>query len=111
MSTSTLPVRVGEQEIYVEIDRYGEEEVTSDEQALLQRVGNAFDNVQKTVANMAKCVASTINTLGDDETPDEVTLECTLRIGAEGQIILAKFSSDAQLRIEIVIRRKKAAAS
>jgi len=105
MTTSIQPMRVGDQEVYVEIEHYGEEEVAAVSK-ILDRVENAFEGVRQTIINMAQGVVSAIDELGEKGAPDEFTLEFSLKIGAEGQIILTKLGGEAQIKITLLHRHK-----
>lgn len=108
MSCSMRPMLIGNREVYVEIEQYGEEEVTAANRVLSQ-VENAFEAVQYTIINVSKSIVSAIDELGEKGAPDEFKIEFSLKIGAEGQIILTKMAGEAQLAITLVHRRKPAA--
>ena len=105
--TNVFPISIEGNTIYVEVETpYGSEDTTSLNE-VLEGTKDAFELARIAILGVAKNLFSAINTLDQSITPDEFGLEFGIKFSAEGNVILAKTGTEANLKVSMLYKHGK----
>lgn len=96
-----IPFNVDGVEIFVEVEqRYGSEETTSIDE-IISNTRNAFEQVKDTITAIATSMIGTVRKMDKAIAPDEFNLEFSIKFNAEGNAVLAKIGTEANLQVSM----------
>lgn len=87
--------------VFIETDEvYGFEHTSSDVlDRSVAKIDHAFENAKESITGIAKSLSQSIQSLSSQAKPKKFELEFSIKFGAEGQIIVAKASGEATLKV------------
>jgi hypothetical protein len=105
--SDTILVKLGDTYLHVEVERdnYGSQE-TSNLDRTLNAAEQSFDTVKQIITNLAGELVGAIKSMDTHLTPDEFSIEFSIKFGAEGQVILTKIGAEAQITVKMTHKHK-----
>lgn len=105
----TLPMRVGDIEVQIEVVPLAGSEDTSKATRAAEGVLSAFDRVRETIVGVAVSLQDVISQAeGAARSPDQFEVVFGLKVSAEGGIIVAGVAGEASLQVKLVYESKTA---
>ncbi len=102
MSSKTIPVRVGDVELSVEVSTVAGSEPTSRLSDAAEHVEDAFARAQRAIVEIA---ASTAEVIGEaakrGARPNRLEVEFGLKVSVQGNVIVAGTAGEATLRVKL----------
>ncbi|MEU7614388.1 CU044_2847 family protein [Micromonospora sp. NPDC049204] len=101
--TQTVPVRVGDVEVLLEVVSVAGSQQTSAAGRATDYVADAFERALSTVEEIAVSTARTVGRIGRRVgSPELVEVEFGVKVSAKGDVIVAGASGEASLKVKIV---------
>ena len=95
------PVRIGDVEVLVELAQVAGTEPTSGREGLRERLLAAYALAQDTIVAVASTTVETMRRLGEAARPDRFEMELGLAFTADGNVVVAKASGQATLKVKL----------
>lgn len=106
MSAKTIPVRVGDVEVLVEVVPVAGTEPTSVLPNVGDRVLDVFERTERAIVEIAASTADVIGAAAKrGARPDHLEVEFGLKISAKGNVIIGSGSGEATLRVKLTYDR------
>ncbi|WP_433043104.1 CU044_2847 family protein [Dactylosporangium sp. CS-033363] len=99
----TVPVRVGEVEVLVEVVPVAGSQQTSAAERAADHVAGAFERAQSAVEEIAVSTARMVGRISRRVgSPETVEVEFGVKVSAKGDVIVAGAAGEASLKVKIV---------
>lgn len=106
-----IEAKVNGKTIYIETEFVPGSEEVSAAKKTMGEVENAMTQARETIISVAESLFSSVKAIDQALTPDEFLLEFAIKFTAEGQVVVAKASAEAGIKVALTYRHNKAKSS
>lgn len=97
-----LKSKVGDIDILIETDEVeGVRQTSSFIEKVQEKTGQVFSTAVQSIFGIAAILQDEVSKLEEGKKPEKLTIELGIKFNVEGQIIIAKTSSDSSLKVSM----------